>query len=358
MSLVNRMLRDLDRRQATDAAPADMPPGQVRAVPRSPARHEWFWRIVAALLLVSVAWVVWVTYELRPRPALATPLALNAAEEAKRRPVQSTPDPAVAAQPPAQPEPQQQVAAVPPPPAPLEFLKLAQLIETPIPEHPVPKPKSSGPRPASGPVSLSAPPASLSKRNRPRTDDAEAESLFREGVAMLNQGRVTAAQQDFAAALKRYAAHEAARQALVSILIDRSQLDDARRLLEEGLAINPAQMHFAAVLARIHVEQRNYAAAADVLNASREAGREDADYQLLLGAVLQRLGRHAEAAEALRNAVELKKQPAATWVAFGVSLEAIGRKAQAVEAYRRSLIAAAGNQETRSYAETRIRALR
>jgi len=357
MSLVNRMLRDLDRRQATDA-PADMPPGQVRAVPRSLARHEWFWRTVAALLLVSVAWVLWVTYQLRPRPAVATPLAFAAADEAKRRPLESAPEPV--AKMPAQPEALQQAAAVPPPPAAaLEFMKLAQLIETPIPEHPAPAPKaeSSAPRPATGPVSLT-PPTSLSKRNRPRTADAEAESLFREGVGMLNQGRVTEAQQDFAAALKRYPAHEPARQALVSILIDRSQLDEARRLLEEGLALNPAQAQFAAVLARIHVEQRNYTAAADVLNASREAGREDADYQVLLGAVLQRLGRHADAAEALRNAVELKKQPAATWVALGVSLEASGKKPQAVEAYRRSLAALPSNQDTRSYAEMRIRALR
>ena len=354
MSLVNRMLRDLDRRQASDAAPADVPSGQVRAVPRTPARHEWFWRIVAALLLVSVGWVVWVTYELRPRPAVATPLAFAAAEEAKRRPAESAPE--VVKVPVQPPEPQPQVAATPPP-VQLEFMKLAQLIETPIPEHPASKPKASAARAATGPVSL-APPASLSKRNRPRTADADAESLFREGVGMLNQGRVTEAQQDFVAALKKYAAHEPARQALVSILIDRGQLDEARRLLEEGLALNPAQAQFAMVLARIHVEQRNYAAAEDVLNASREAGREDAEYQLLLGAVLQRLGRHAEAADALINAVELKKQPAATWVALGVSLEATGKKPQAVEAYRRSLAAATSNQETRSYAEMRIRALR
>ncbi len=358
MSLVNRMLRDLDRRQAIEIAPADMPPGQVRAVPRSARRHEWFWRSVAALLLFAVGWVVWVTYELRPRPALATQLAFAAAEEAKRRPVVSAPE--AMAKSAAQPEPAQQVATVPP--VALEFLKLAQLIETPIPPQsaatPKSSPKSSAPHPVNGPVSLREPPASLSKRNRPRTADADAESLFREGVAMLNQGRVTEAQQDFSAALKRYPGHEAARQALVSTLIDRAQLDEARRLLEEGLALNPAQAHFAAVLARIHAEQRNYAAAADVLNAYREAGREDADYQLLLGAVLQRLGRHGEAADALRNAVELKKQPAATWVALGVSLEATGKKPEAVEAYRRSLAAAATNQDTRSYAEMRIRALR
>ena len=72
----------------------------------------------------------------RPRPALATQLAYAAAEEAKRRPVENA---AEVVKPPVQPAPQQEIAAVPPPPVPLEFMKLAQLIETPIPEQPAAK---------------------------------------------------------------------------------------------------------------------------------------------------------------------------------------------------------------------------
>src|SRR5581483_11946124 len=199
-----------------------------------------------------------------------------------------------------------------------ELLKLAQSIETPIGEPRAPsvktKPMPTKLPPSASPVSASALSADpgVSKLDRPRTAEAEAESLFRQGVAMLNQGRISEAQQDFVAALQRQPAHEPARQALVSLLIERGQLDAARRQLEEGLALNPMQAQFAAVLARILVERRDYAGAAAILTSAGEAGRSDAEYQVLFGAVLQRLGRHAEAAEALKRAVELKNQPAAT----------------------------------------------
>jgi len=42
--------------------------------PRARADWEWFWRIVAALMLVFIAWVGWVVYQITPR-SVVTPLA-------------------------------------------------------------------------------------------------------------------------------------------------------------------------------------------------------------------------------------------------------------------------------------------
>jgi MSHA biogenesis protein MshN len=357
MSVVNRMLRDLDRRHAL-AAGAPAAAGEVRAV-TADHRREWFWRVFAALVFLGVIWVGWLGYQLRPRPPVATPLALTTPDATKPRPAPRVPEPppvVVKAPTPVAEAPVVATAASAPAP---ELLKLARSIETPIGEQRVPSVKAK-PMPAKLPASASpvAVDGAVTKRDRPRTEEVEAESLFRQGVAMLNQGRISEAQQDFGAALKRQPAHEPARQALASLLLERGQLDQARRVLEEGLVLNPMQAQFAAVLARILVERRDYAGAATILASSGEAGRFDAEYQVLLGAVLQRLGRHAEAADALKRAVELKNQPAATWVALGASLEATGRKPEALEAYRRSLLASAVTDEARGYAETRIRALR
>ena len=185
----------------------------------------------------------------------------------------------------------------------------------------------------------------------------EAESLFRHGVLVLNQGRISEAHANFVAALAKHSGHEAARQALIAILIERRQLDDARRLLEEGLSLNPAQTQFAAVLARVLVERGDYRGAANVLGATRNAGANDGEYQLLYGAVLQRLGRHAEAVDAFQRAAQTANQPGAIWVALGISFEATGRRAEALQAYRRSLGAGLVAQDARTYAESRIRAL-
>jgi MSHA biogenesis protein MshN len=238
--------------------------------------------------------------------------------------------------------------------APPELFKLALSIDTPITERSAKPPaRTASASPSEVKPALAG---KVSKRERPSTAAGEAETLFRHGVALLNQRRISEAQSDFSAALFRQPEHEASRQALIAIRIERRQLDEARRLLEEGLALNPAQTQFAAVLARLHVERGDYHTAAAVLAAAGGTSPDDAEFQLVRGAVLQRLGRHAEAAESFEHAARLGNQSGTTLVALGISLEATGRKADALKAYRRSL-AAPMAQEARSYAENRIRAL-
>ena len=367
MSLINKMLQELDRRNALGSAGGPVPPQQVRVVSAPGAGREWFWRTLAFLALIAIGWVGWVAYHVRPRP-LATELALNAGEEARRKAV-ATPAKKIA--PPAQPVPEPVVQVNAPAPAPAllaapraeaqpsppppELFKLALSIDRPIAER-VAKPPARSPV-VQKPVAADYGASRVSKREIPRSTAEEAEALFRHGVVFLNQGRISAAQQNFAAALAKHSGHEAARQALIAILIERRQLEDARRLLEEGLSLNPAQMTFAAVLARVLVERGDYREAANVLGATRNAEAGDAEYQLLHGAVLQRLGRHAEAVEAFERAARTANQPGVIWVALGISLEAVGKRTEALQSYRRSLVAGPVAQDALAYAESRIRAL-
>jgi len=46
---------------------------------------ELFWRIIAGLMLVVIAWVVWVMYQIAPR-SVATPLAYEAGAKSMGRP--------------------------------------------------------------------------------------------------------------------------------------------------------------------------------------------------------------------------------------------------------------------------------
>lgn len=82
MSLINRMLQDLDRREALDA-------GEAKAVQVSssakPARSEWFWRVLVVLLTAALAWMGWVAIQLLPRKPLVTELAYRAASDALGR---------------------------------------------------------------------------------------------------------------------------------------------------------------------------------------------------------------------------------------------------------------------------------
>src|SRR5205807_1455177 len=260
MSLINKMLQDLDRRQALAGA-TDASVVQVRALAEGHrGGREWLWRIVAVLLTLGLGWVIWVGYQLLPKP-LVTGVGLRAASEAQTRPIPAQPAPppapSVTAPPPApapvvEPTPPVPTEAQPVPPPPPETLRLAREIETPV--------RAPG---AAG-------------REAATKEPAKAPKLA--AVPGLARGTVD----------KR----------------DRAQ---------------PA---FAVALARIYTEQRDYPDALEVLDKAGPAAR-NAEYQAMRGAVLQRLGKNLEAVQAYQNAIRIAPQPGTTWVGLAISLETL-----------------------------------
>jgi MSHA biogenesis protein MshN len=358
MSVINKMLQDLDRRQALGTGAEA---GAVRASSAKSGGHEWFWRVLVVLLAVVLVWLGWVAIQLMPRKPLVTELAFQAAAEARGR-APATPAPAVSA-----PAPAAAVSTpVPAAPAPVvsDALRLALQLETPVPPERAAEPKrAESPRPplakpAPKPAApVSAATGTVDKRDRSRTALDNAEAHFRRAALLLSHGRVSEAEEQLAAALRADPAHAAARQAYVALLLEQRRIGAAQRLLQEALALNPEQPTFALALARIHVGAREYGAALEVLDRAGPA-TGNADFQAMRGAVLQRVGRHGDAVEAYQNALrEGGAQPATTWIGLGISLESLGRRSEAAMAYRRALTVGPIAQEAREYAQDRARAL-
>lgn len=121
------------------SAAAAQAPGQKKADPATQV-GEWFWRFLAAVMLVIVGWVVWIAIQISP-PDLILPAAFEAAAQGRATrnsggviggtvqppgaPAADAPAPVVALQPP-----------VFEPPVNLEKLKMAESIETPVFERP------------------------------------------------------------------------------------------------------------------------------------------------------------------------------------------------------------------------------
>lgn len=197
----------------------------------------------------------------------------------------------------------------------------------------------------------------VEKRDRVALPQEKAESIFRHAVSVLNQGRVSEATSDLAAALAIDPAHEGARQALVALHMERGELDAAQRRLEEGVALNRGHTVFTAALARILIERRDYAGALDILQRSTDPAARDPDVLSLRGAALQRLAKHSEAADAYRQSLRERSDSASNWVGLAISLEALGHKPEAAEAYRRGLRVSPPGTSVREYAEQRLRQL-
>ena len=110
---------------------------------------EWFWRFLAVVMLFIVGWVVWIAIQISP-PDVFLPAAYEAAAQgralrnaagpisgaAPALPAAPAGDPPqVAGAPAAPPEAAPVPAAPSEPPVNLEKLRLADSIETPIPER-------------------------------------------------------------------------------------------------------------------------------------------------------------------------------------------------------------------------------
>ena len=63
MSVINKMLQDLDRRQALGQAGAT---ASVRTPSAKTGGHEWFWRILVVLLAAALGWMGWVAFQVMP----------------------------------------------------------------------------------------------------------------------------------------------------------------------------------------------------------------------------------------------------------------------------------------------------
>jgi MSHA biogenesis protein MshN len=380
MSLINKVLHDLDRRSGFVAPGGGLPLQQVRPVIQRRAARLWSRVVLALVMLAGAARIGWIANQLRPHPPLATALAFRAEAEARARPapVPQAPEPAPVAV--AADEPPEaaiieaeglgDAAADSQPPAQTEGLKLALAIETPIPERkprvarpvatrPAPLPRtveataSTVPTPALSATAL----ARVERRERSSTTAEQADSQFNSAMRLLNEGRIAEAESALGAVLAANPKDERARQAFVALLLEQRRLEEAVLVLRQGIALDPAKTQFSLVLARVLAERKDYSGALEVLTRAQPGGRNP-EFSNLLAAVLQRLGRHREAAEAYRAALEASPGNASALMGLAISLENLQERSEALEAYRRALASESITADLRAFAEQKVKELR
>ena len=340
MSVINRVLKDLDRQGANTAAPSG-----VVAVIRSEPSLAWRRRIgmlvVAVLLISALAWY-WTT-----RPARETPLRLQPHPDAPQLRLsqqlttlqQATPDPAPI---PAAPtdtvteKPQSAGAA----PAPIAFLPDAPRLDTRLPQ---PGPRSSVPT-ETGP--------SVVKEIKPLTPRMQAEEAWRQASRLLEQGRPRQARESLEAALRLDPEHDAARQNLIALALDDHQASEAETLLREGVTLHPEDPWYPRGLAQLQLQRGELTQAVAGLKQALARRPDAANWALYAGA-LHKLGKPAEAASAFREAVRLDASQGKWWLGMAVALEQAGDPAAAEAAYRRALQTRLSS-ELREYAQQRI----
>ena len=387
MSLINKMLRDLDRRHAAqgeNTVPAGGLSRHMRPVPERTLASDFFWRTMAMTMLFAVGWVAWLVWQLTPPHPIVTDLAYQSARARTPAPDVASPrsDSAPAREAPAPqpaPPPVTSIPAAGPSSAQatapqrsgkvnVDMLRLATELTTPIPQRSsrASPPRSGSRTPVGAAKAVAAQPAlagdpaaapgqidrrsNTSSRNR-------ADNEFRRAVSFVNQGRVAEGMDGFRRALEIDPGHEAARQTLVALLLETKRVDEAAASLKEGLALNAGNTGFAMLLARIMVESDDIPTALIVLQRHAAPADRNPDFHAFAGALYQRLDRHKEAIEQYQAALNLAPSAGVWWLGLGISLQSVGRPKDALEAFTRAKSAGNLAPDLLAFVEQRLRQL-
>ncbi len=228
-----------------------------------------------------------------------------------------------------------------------QVIAAAAGIDSAKPAVPVP----NGPNPKQ----MSAP--GIDKQVRQATVQQRAESEFRKANGLMQQGRSEEAIAGYRSALQLDAGHEAARQAMVGLLLESKRNTDAERVLQEGLDYNPKQSGFAMMLARLQVERNALPQALETLQTTLPYAEQQADYQALIAAILQRLDRHKQAIEHYQTALRLSPNSGVWLMGLGISLQAEKREDAARAAYRQAIDSHMLNPDLKSFVTRRLQEL-
>ena len=182
-----------------------------------------------------------------------------------------------------------------------------------------------------------------------------AENEYRRALSKLQDARVSEALAGLEQAVYLYPRHEAARQTLVSLLIEGGRTQEAMRHLVFATNLDPRQAGMAMLLARLQLEHGG--SALETLQRSLPYAESNADYRALLAGVLQRANRHKEAADHYQAAVRLQPGNAVWWMGMGISLQADKRNAEAKIAFQRARDSGRLAPELQTFVERRLQQL-
>lgn len=359
MSVINQMLQDLEKRRGNSAEPELL--GHVRAVDK--ANRDLLWKMIAVGSLVAVAVLTWLLLQIRQSPPVVAAPPVTAGIVTPK--TETLPPPTVvpaAIIPEKLPEPiqatspQQVVAVVTPTPVvveekvepqnkpaekPLDLDVRTQLAQPKSIRKadsslkPIAKQQSKVKESKSAPLVV-ANKEMIEKRDRPITPQQRADEEFRKATLLLNQGRINESLQGFRNALNIDAQHEASRQALLGLLIESKQFNEAQKLLKDTLKNNPNQSSYAMVLARIQVDQSGLDTALETLKTYSSSAMNNADYHGFFAALYQRKGSHTQAIEHYQIALRLAPQTAVWMMGLGISLQSMQRYSEAQDTFRRA----------------------
>ena len=348
MSVVNKMLQDLEARQtAPDAVSADYQPPQ-----HSTTRLAWLILLMVIALLFAAVTFMWpaVTDDVSSEdtssnminPALQDMAVVEPTEPDTQAKGDMTwlepPDKAnvdLSASSQKQPETYSQVQAVPEidkkPETQVAHLQNVASVEV---GPAAVDPQSDMRTPYVAAEKVIPPKASFSKKAN-RTQNAQA-GLKQSINQALRDGKTLIAIEGLQQLLSQEPDNLRIRKKLASLLFAENRMLEAQALLNEGLADSPELHDLRLMLARLLAQQNQQAKALTLLLEVSPSLVLHSDYYAYRGALAQQTEHYAQAQQDYQRLVNAEPLKAKWWLGLGIAQDSAGENKQALISYQKA----------------------
>lgn len=353
MSVINQMLKDLDRRQQE---------AEGAAVYVAPVRQQGWWMLVLTLLctlaLGILGWRTWIFWQqsqraslpaaqveaLRTAPAAApsAPLAVVATTQAVSSAAPVAKVPAASAESTATRVAPSAAEQVPADEAVLadEGNPQEALGDETIPSDEELQPDLYAELAAEQSAEEAPAPAAprkpgILKIETVELSDAELATLAeRKATTAMAKGRMQEAQDGYYEVLAHDPHNQGAREQLAGLLYGAGRLTEAAQVLEEGLRLDPAQADLRLLLARVAISGGDRQKALDWLTGYQPDIASNLDYYATWAGLAQELGQPVQASEMYVRLLRQQPDQGRWWLGLGVAEDGQGHRQLALDAYR------------------------
>jgi len=373
MSVINQMLKDLDRRQQE---------AEGAAVYVAPVRQQGWWMLVLTLLctlaLGILGWRTWIFWQQSQRaslpaaqveaprtaPAVApsAPLAVVATTQAVSSAAPVAKVPAASAESTAA-----RVAPSAAEQAPADEALLADegnpeeaLGDETIPSDEELQPDLYAELAAEQSAEEAPAPAAprkpgILKIETVELSDAELATLAeRKATTAMAKGRMQEAQDGYYEVLAHDPHNQGAREQLAGLLYGAGRLTEAAQVLEEGLRLDPAQADLRLLLARVAISGGDRQKALDWLTGYQPDIASNLDYYATWAGLAQELGQPVQASEMYVRLLRQQPDQGSWWLGLGVAEDGQGHRQRALDAYRNAQLHGNLGEASTQWLEQRI----
>ena len=373
MSVINQMLKDLDRRQQE---------AEGAAVYVAPVRQQGWWMLVLTLLctlaLGILGWRTWIFWQQSQRASLpaaqvevprtapavapsaplavvATTQAVSSAAPVAKVPAASAESTAARVAPSVAEQVQADEAVLADEGNPQEALG-----DETIPSDEELQPDLYAELAAEQSAEEAPAPAAprkpgILKIETVELSDAELATLAeRKATTAMAKGRMEEAQDGYYEVLAHDPHNQGAREQLAGLLYGAGRLTEAAQVLEEGLRLDPAQADLRLLLARVAISGGDRQKALDWLTGYQPDIASNLDYYATWAGLAQELGQPVQASEMYVRLLRQQPDQGRWWLGLGVAEDGQGHRQRALDAYRNAQLHGNLGEASTQWLEQRI----